>query len=110
VTHLVSLRITAATTRRVLAQLRGDRRTVALLLIVPSVLLVLTNQMFDSKPVFDRVALQLLGIFPFTMMFLITSVAMLRERTGGTLERLLTVRLGRQVGIAVDAYPHITLA
>ncbi|HWR48845.1 MAG TPA: ABC transporter permease [Pseudonocardiaceae bacterium] len=95
VTHLVSPWITAATARRVLAQLRGDRRTVALLLVVPSVLLVLTNQMFDSKPLFDRVALQLLGIFPFTMMFLVTSVAMLRERTGGTLERLLTTPLSK---------------
>ncbi|MGH3900294.1 MAG: ABC transporter permease [Pseudonocardiaceae bacterium] len=94
-THLVSPQITAATARRVLAQLRGDRRTVALLLIVPSVLLVLTNQMFDSTPVFDRVALQLLGIFPFTMMFLITSVAMLRERTSGTLERLLTTPMSK---------------
>ncbi len=94
-THLVSPRITAATAPRVLAQLRGDRRTVALLLIVPSVLLVLVHQMFDSKPVFDRVALQLLGIFPFTMMFLITSVAMLRERTSGTLERLLTTPMSK---------------
>jgi ABC-2 type transport system permease protein len=95
VTHLVSPQITAATARRVLAQLRGEGRTVALLLIVPSVLLVLTNQMFDSKLVFDRVALQLLGIFPFTMMFLITSVAMLRERTSGTLERLLTTPMSK---------------
>jgi len=95
VRHLVSARITAATARRVLTQLRGDRRTVALMLIVPSLLLVLTNQMFDSRPVFDRVALLLLGIFPFTTMFLITSVAMLRERTSGTLERLLTTPMSK---------------
>jgi ABC transporter DrrB family efflux protein len=95
VTRLVSPRITAATTRRVLAQLRSDRRTVALLLVVPSVLLVLTHEMFDSRPVFDRIALQLLGIFPFTLMFLITSVAMLRERTSGTLERLLTTPMSK---------------
>ncbi|MGH4007161.1 MAG: ABC transporter permease [Pseudonocardiaceae bacterium] len=94
-THLLSPRFTAATARRVLTQLRGDHRTVALMLIVPSVLLVLTNQMFDSKPVFDRVALLLLGIFPFTTMFLITSVAMLRERTSGTLERLLTTPMSK---------------
>lgn len=94
-THLVSTRITTATARRVLAQLRGDHRTVALMLIVPSLLLVLTNQMFDSRPVFDRVALLLLGIFPFTTMFLITSVAMLRERTSGTLERLLTTPMSK---------------
>ncbi|MGH3843968.1 MAG: ABC transporter permease [Pseudonocardiaceae bacterium] len=93
--HLMSPRITAATARRVLAQLRGDRRTVALLMIVPSVLLVLVHEMFDSKSVFDRVALQLLGVFPFTLMFLVTSVAMLRERTSGTLERLLTTPMSK---------------
>ncbi len=32
----------------------------------------------------------MLGIFPFVVMFLITSVTTLRERTSGTLERLLT--------------------
>ena len=32
----------------------------------------------------------MLGIFPFVVMFLVTSIAMLRERTSGTLERLLT--------------------
>ena len=36
-----------------------DRRTIALLLVVPSLLLVLTHQMFDSQPEFDRVALSL---------------------------------------------------
>ncbi len=91
----MSARIVAATARRVLAQLRGDRRTVALLLVVPSLLLVLTNQMFDSRPAFDRVALSLLGIFPFTTMFLVTSVSMLRERTSGTLERLLTTPMAK---------------
>jgi ABC transporter DrrB family efflux protein len=95
VTHPLSLRITAATAGRVLAQLRGDRRTVALMLVVPSVLLVLTHETFDSKPSFDRIALLLLGIFPFTTMFLITSVAMLRERTNGTLERLLTTPMSK---------------
>jgi ABC-2 type transport system permease protein len=92
---LVSARIVAATARRVLAQLRGDRRTIALLLVVPSLLLVLTHQMFDSQPEFDRVALSLLGIFPFTTMFLVTSVSMLRERTSGTLERLLTTPMAK---------------
>jgi ABC transporter DrrB family efflux protein len=93
--RIVSGRIVIATARRVLAQLRGDRRTVALLLVVPSLLLVLTNQMFDAQPAFDRVALSLLGIFPFTTMYLVTSVSMLRERTSGTLERLLTTPMAK---------------
>jgi ABC-2 type transport system permease protein len=89
----MSVQVTAATAHRVLLQLHGDRRTVALLLVVPGLLLALTNRMFDSQPDFNRVGLSLLGIFPFTTMFLVTSVAMLRERTRGTLERLLSTPL-----------------
>ena len=48
-----------------------------------------------GAPLFDRLALVMLGVFPFIIMFLITSVAMLRERTTGTLERLLTTPLGK---------------
>jgi len=88
-------RIVAATARRVLLQLRSDRRTVALLVLVPAMLLVLTHQMIDSRPTFNRLALSLLGVFPFTTMFLVTSVAMLRERTSGTLERLLTTPMAK---------------
>ena len=51
--------------------------------------------MIDSRPTFDRLALSLLGVFPFTTMFLVTSVAMLRERTSGTLERLLTTPMAK---------------
>lgn len=89
-TGLVDGRIVLATAGRVLAQLRGDRRTVALLVVVPSALLALTQQVLDSRALFDQIGLSLLGIFPLTTMFLVTSVAMLRERTSGTLERLLT--------------------
>ncbi len=89
-------RITLATAARVLRQLRGDRRTVAMLMVVPSLLMVLLRYVLDSSPfVFDEIGLQLLGIFPFVTMFLVTSVAMLRERTSGTLERLLTTRLAK---------------
>ena len=92
----MSVAVTLATARRVLEQLRSDRRTVALLLFVPCVLMTLLRWVFDGQPdVFDRVGLQLLGIFPFVTMFLVTSVAMLRERTTGTLERLLTTPLAK---------------
>ena len=62
---------------------------------MPGALLALTHQMIDSRPTFDRLALSLLGVFPFTTMFLITSVAMLRERTSGTLERLLPTPMSK---------------
>ena len=92
----MSVKITFATTARILRQLRHDRRTVALLVVVPVLLLTLLYFMYDNAgPTFDRIALVMLGIFPFVIMFLVTSIAMLRERTTGTLERLLTTPLGK---------------
>jgi ABC-2 type transport system permease protein len=81
-----------ATARRVLQQLRHDPRTVGLLLAVPSVLLVLLHAVLAHRRVtFQLVGPPLVGIFPLISMFLVTSIAMLRERTMGTLERLLTM-------------------
>jgi ABC-2 type transport system permease protein len=88
-------RILVSTIARILRQLRHDPRTIALLVVVPTLLLTLLYYMFKDTPLFDRLALILLGVFPFIIMFLITSVAMLRERTTGTLERLLTTPLGK---------------
>jgi ABC-2 type transport system permease protein len=83
-----------ATAARVLSQLRHDRRTVALLLVVPVALLTLFKYVYQSAPpVFDRIGPIMLGLFPFVTMFLVTSIAMVRERTSGTLERLLTTPL-----------------
>ena len=87
---------TLHTVHRILLQLRHDRRTLALLLGAPSLLLAIVYFMFEAQPmVFDRIALVMLGIFPFILMFLLTSVSMLRERTNGTLERLFTTPLGK---------------
>ena len=81
-----------ATSARVLRQLRRDHRTVALLLAVPSGLLVLIRYAFDARPeVFQRVGLPLIGVFPLASMFLVASIAMLRERRSGTLERLMSL-------------------
>ncbi len=90
----MNLIITAATVRRVLAQLRRDPRTVALLLVVPCLLLSLLWWVLEDRgPAFDSIGAPLLAVFPFIMMFGVTSVVMLRERTTGTLERLLTMPL-----------------
>ena len=92
----MSLRVTAATAGRVLSQLRRDPRTVALLLVVPCALVTLLKYMFvDRSIVFDRIGGPLLGLFPFIAMFLVTSITMLRERTTGTLERLMTLPLAK---------------
>ena len=99
--HL-SPRLIGATTGRVLRQLRHDHRTIAMMLVLPSALLGLLYLLWKDLPtlpggpgIFDRVGLTMLGIFPFVVMFLVTSIAMLRERTSGTLERLLTTPLAR---------------
>jgi ABC-2 type transport system permease protein len=92
----VSARVTLATARRVLRQLRRDHRTVALVWLVPAVLLVLVRYVFNGQPqTFDRIGPALVGIFPFVSMFLVTSIAMLRERTTGTLERLMSMPLAK---------------
>ncbi|MEU8267210.1 ABC transporter permease [Sphaerisporangium sp. NPDC049002] len=92
----MNLRILAGTAGRILRQLRHDKRTVALLVVAPNLLLTLLYYMFDDAPgVFDHIGLVMLGVFPFTIMFLVTSIAMLRERTSGTLERLLTTPMGK---------------
>jgi ABC-2 type transport system permease protein len=97
-----SPRLTAVTAARVLRQLRHDRRTIAMMLLLPSLLLGLLYLIWQDAPtppgqpsVFDEVGLTMIAIFPFVVMFLVTSIAMLRERTSGTLERLLTTPLAR---------------
>ena len=92
----MSVRILVSTTRRVLTQLRHDRRTLALVVLVPVLLLTLVYYLFEKQVgVFNDIGLIMLGLFPFAIMFLITSIAMLRERTSGTLERLLTTPLNK---------------
>jgi ABC-2 type transport system permease protein len=92
----MSLQKTFATSSRVLRQLRHDPRTVALILLVPSVLLVILKYAFQGEPeVFNRLAPMILGIFPLVIMFIVTSITTLRERTTGTLDRLMTMPLSK---------------
>jgi ABC-2 type transport system permease protein len=92
----MSPRATWAVGSRVLIQLRRDPRTLALLLVVPCVLMVILRYAFDGQPaVFQRIAPPLVGLLPFITMFVVTSIAMLRERTSGTLERLMSMPVGK---------------
>jgi ABC-2 type transport system permease protein len=92
----MSVRITTATALRVLRQLRRDPRTLALVLLVPPVLITIFHYVLSGQPeTFDRIGGPMVGIFPFTSMFVVTSIAMLRERTTGTLERLMTLPLAK---------------
>lgn len=101
----MNLKRTLSTAARVLRQIRHDHRTLGLILVMPSVLIVILNYVFQGNhALFNAIAPLLLGIIPFTLMFIVTSVAMLRERTTGTLERLLTspaTKLGIVLGYAL---------
>jgi ABC-2 type transport system ATP-binding protein/ABC-2 type transport system permease protein len=91
----VNPRRTLATAGRVLTQIRHDPRTIVLLLVVPSLLIGLVAWIFSDTPVFDTIGPAMIALFPFIVMFLVTSITTLRERRTGTLERLLSMPLGK---------------
>ena len=92
----MSLRRTLAVSERVLRQLRRDPRTLGLLFLVPPLMLTLFKYVFvGQEQTFDRIGGPLVGIFPFMTMFVVGSIAVLRERTSGTLERLMTLPLSK---------------
>lgn len=92
---------TLATARRVLQQLSHDPRSILLMLVAPSLLVGLFAWLFaDREGVFDQFGGPILALFPFVVMFLITSITTLRERRSGTLERLMTTPLGKADFIA----------
>jgi ABC-2 type transport system permease protein len=91
-----------ATTARIIRQLAADHRSVAMILVVPSLIITLMYFMFQNAPhppwaptPFNNACLIMLGVFPLVVMFLITSITMQRERVSGTLERILTTPLRR---------------
>lgn len=109
--------ITLATTRRILTQLRHDHRTLALMIIMPSLLLTLLRYVFNDEQTFSRAAPALLAVFPFAIMFIVTSVTTLRERTTATLERLMTLPLakldllfGYAIAFGLVAIAQVTVA
>jgi len=90
------MRRTAATAARVLRQLRHDPRTVALLLLVPAALMTIFRFVYENERVaFQQAGPALMVLFPLITMFLVSSVSLLRERTSGTLERLMTTPMSR---------------
>jgi ABC-2 type transport system permease protein len=98
----LTLRPYAATTARILRQLRADHRSVAMIVVVPSAVISLMYFMFPHNSAipaamspFNNACLILLGLLPLIVMFLITSISMQRERVSGTLERILTTPLSR---------------
>lgn len=90
------VRATLATSGRILRQLSHDHRTLALIFIVPCVLLGLLRWLFDEDSnTFNTIGPALLGVFPFIIMFIVTSITTVRERIGGTMERLMAMPIAK---------------
>ena len=102
---------TYATALRVLSQLRRDPRTIALVLIMPPLLLWLLELLLEGSPgAFDRLGAPMIGLFPFLQMFLVTTITLLRERTTGTLERLMSMPMAKLDMVAGYALAFAALA
>ncbi|TAK77810.1 MAG: ABC transporter permease, partial [Gammaproteobacteria bacterium] len=88
----MNIRFTLASSKRIFSQLLNDKRTIALLLLFPAILMTLLRFVFDdNERVFDSIGGPMLAVFPFVTMFLVSCIVTLRERASGTLERLMTM-------------------
>ena len=87
---------TLAIALRILRQISRDRRSLALIIVAPIVVMGLVGFSFgDQQGVLDRIAPGLIAVFVLFFTFVLTGVSFLRERAQGTLERLLTTPVGR---------------
>ncbi len=92
----MSLDRTLAISLRIVNQIRGDHRSMALIVVAQIIVMSLVGFSFaDQKGVLDRVAPALMAVFAMFFTFILTGVSFLRERSQGTLERLLTTPIGR---------------
>jgi len=80
---------------RVMRQLIRDRRTIALLIIVPLVIASLIGVSVPDKRILDYTAPAILAVLILFFGFLLTGISFLRERTQGTLERLMASPVSR---------------
>jgi len=80
---------------RIIHQLIRDRRTMALILIVPLVVMTLIGLSFPESSVLDYIAPALLATLALFFSFLLTGISFLRERSQGTMERLMASPVSR---------------
>lgn len=80
---------------RVCRQLLRDRRTIALIVVVPMVVMTLIGLSFPEEMVLDYIAPALLATMALFFSFLLTGISFLRERSQGTMERLMASPVSR---------------
>mgnify|MGYP000102449379 CR=1 FL=1 len=88
-----------AVAKRLLLSLRGDRRTLALVVFVPAFIIYLFSEVFPTGET-ARVAPALLGVIVFVLTYLLTAIGFLRERQTETLSRVKVSPISRY-GIVV---------
>jgi len=80
---------------RIIHQLVRDRRTIAMIVVVPIVIMTLIGLSFPEGTVLDYIAPALLATLALFFSFLLTGISFLRERSQGTMERLMASPVSR---------------
>lgn len=95
---------------RVVNQLRRDHRTLGLIFVVPVVVMTLIGYSLPDRALLNATAPALIAMMSLFMSFLLTGISFLRERSQGTMERLmvspvtrLDIVLGYLLGFLVFA-------
>jgi len=85
-----------AITVRISREIRRDRRSLALIIGAPIIVMLLIRFSFqDQKSVLNEVAPALIATMAMFFVFVLTGISFLRERSQGTLERLLSTAVSR---------------
>lgn len=85
---------------RVMLQVVRDRRTIALIIVVPLVISSIAGFSIPNKSTLNVFAPAILATLIMFFGFLITGISFLRERTQGTLERLLASPISKMDVVA----------
>ena len=80
---------------RVIKQILGDKRTIAMMLLAPILILTLFATGTATETIFDNYAYIFLSIIAFFLIFIVSGMALVRERVTGTLERMLMTPVTR---------------
>ena len=81
--------------RRVINQIVRDRRTLAMIIFVPLVVMAIVGLSFPNARILDNIAPAMLAMLAIFFGFLLTGISFLRERSQGTLERLMVAPVTR---------------
>ena len=81
---------------RIAREIRRDRRSLALIIGAPIIVMSLVGFSFqDQKSVLNEIAPALIATMAMFFVFVLTGISFLRERSQGTLERLLSTAVSR---------------